>query len=332
MIIKLLLGLAVILIGAELFTNAVEWLGSRLGLSEGAVGSILAAVGTALPESIIPIVAILFSADKATSHIGIGAILGAPFMLGTLAFFITGLSARSFPWRGPRVAYLDVDWGIIFRDLIFFLIMYTLALGVSLLSNKLIHFATAGILVIMYFIYVYHTLKGGKQISGQDLRPLYSCFWTTPNLPIILLQVIFSLALIIWGAGYFVTGIKVLAAQIGVPSLVLALVIAPVATELPEKFNSIIWIAQKKDTLAMGNITGAMVFQSSLIPAIGLLFTPWQLNGTALLSGILVLCSIWIVVFNLGKNKRLSTGLLMFCGLFYLIFIAVIVWGVGLNV
>ncbi len=42
------------------------------------------------------------------------------------------------------------------------------------------------------------------------------------------------------------------------------LLVAPIATELPEKFNAVIWIRQGKDTLAMGNITGAMVFQASI--------------------------------------------------------------------
>ena len=76
-------GLALILLAAEFFTNGVEWLGKKLNLSEGAVGSVLAAVGTALPESIIPIIAILFSPDASSHEIGIGAILGAPFMLAT---------------------------------------------------------------------------------------------------------------------------------------------------------------------------------------------------------------------------------------------------------
>jgi cation:H+ antiporter len=51
--------LAVVLGGALLFTNAVEWAGNRLGLGVGAVGTVLAAVSTALPESVIPVVAIL---------------------------------------------------------------------------------------------------------------------------------------------------------------------------------------------------------------------------------------------------------------------------------
>ena len=83
--------LVVILAGAELFTNGIEWVGEGFGLSEGAVGSVLAAVGTALPETLLPIVAIL-SGHSAGDEIGIGAILGAPFMLTTLAMFALGVT------------------------------------------------------------------------------------------------------------------------------------------------------------------------------------------------------------------------------------------------
>ena len=90
-IIELVVSLAAILGAAVLFTNAVEMLGERLNLGSGAVGSVLAAVGTALPETMIPVVAIvvsLFTGASAAGDIGVGAILGAPFLLGTLAVFV----------------------------------------------------------------------------------------------------------------------------------------------------------------------------------------------------------------------------------------------------
>src|SRR5574339_1297136 len=86
----------VILAGAELFTNGIEWFGRKLDLAEGAVGSVLAAVGTALPETMIPIIAILFAGGEASHEVGIGAILGAPFMLSTLAMFVTGMGVLAF--------------------------------------------------------------------------------------------------------------------------------------------------------------------------------------------------------------------------------------------
>ena len=65
-ILELVVALAVILIAAELFTNGIEWFGHKLNLAEGAVGSVLAAVGTALPETMIPLVAILFAGSAAS--------------------------------------------------------------------------------------------------------------------------------------------------------------------------------------------------------------------------------------------------------------------------
>src|SRR3954454_7847422 len=89
-IVLLVIAFVVILLGAELFTNGIEWFGKKLELAEGAVGSVLAAVGTALPETMIPIIAILFSGGASANEVGVGAILGAPFMLSTLAMFVTG--------------------------------------------------------------------------------------------------------------------------------------------------------------------------------------------------------------------------------------------------
>ena len=93
---------AVILAGALLFTNAVEWLGRRLEVGEGAVGSLLAAVGTAMPESFIPIVAVIGGAEG-SADVAIGAIVGAPFLLATIAMMLVGLAALGYRNRRRRV-------------------------------------------------------------------------------------------------------------------------------------------------------------------------------------------------------------------------------------
>src|SRR5438105_3239121 len=96
---NLIFALFVVLFGAQLFTNGVEWIGEGLGLSEGMVGSVLAAIGTALPETTIPLVAILTEGHADAKEIGIGAILGAPFMLATLALAVLGASALAYRRR-----------------------------------------------------------------------------------------------------------------------------------------------------------------------------------------------------------------------------------------
>src|SRR3982074_2663843 len=113
-----------ILAGAEVFTNGVEWLGLKLRISEGATGSILAAIGTATPETLIPVVAILFTNTADSAEIGVGAILGAPFMLGTLVMLLIGVTAFVLRRRRGRDT-LRVDRAHASRDLGFFLVMYT---------------------------------------------------------------------------------------------------------------------------------------------------------------------------------------------------------------
>ncbi len=101
-LLLLLVSMAVILVAAELFTNGVEWFGHRMKLGEGAVGSLLAAVGTAMPETIVPLIAILLVGGAAGKEIGVGAIIGAPFMLATAAFFVIGASVFIFSFTGRR--------------------------------------------------------------------------------------------------------------------------------------------------------------------------------------------------------------------------------------
>ena len=84
----------------------------------------------------------------------------------------------------------------------------------------------------------------------------------------------------------------------------LSLVLAPLATELPEKANSFFWVREDKDSLALGNITGAMVFQSTIPIAVGLLLTEWELDRFAVVSGVLGLAGGVIAYWALRKRNR----------------------------
>ncbi len=318
-------GLALILASAEFFTNGVEWLGKKLKLSEGAVGSILAAVGTALPESMIPIIAILFGTGKAAEEIGIGAILGAPFMLTTLALPIAGVIGLVHKIEGKKRKFMLIDPSVMMRDLKFFLIVYLMAFLATFLPQGSIRVVVAVLLVVTYFLYVAHTLKGGSTLEEAHLRPLYFARKQhDPATPVVVLQVLTALGGIIFGAHLFVDGIEHLAELLHVSPFVLSIIIAPIATELPEKFNSVIWLLRGKDTLALGNITGAMVFQSSLIPALGIAFTPWALSKLAAISVILALTAGALVYFNLKLKKVLRPTILAFNGTLYLVFLILV--------
>jgi cation:H+ antiporter len=114
----------------------------------------------------------------------------------------------------------------------------------------------------------------------------------------------------------------------GLPAGLVALVLAPLATELPEKINSVIWVRDGKDTLALGNITGAMVFQSTVPVTFGVLFTRWELEPLNLFSVVLALVSGGIVYVVLRRRKTIRSWQLMLGGLFYLVFLVGAVFAV----
>src|ERR1700727_2716211 len=90
-VIALLLGSAVVIyLACEVFVNGVEWVGPRFAVGEQATGSIMAAFGTALPESVVTFVAVVFGATAAQKQIGVGAALGGPLVLATVAYAVAG--------------------------------------------------------------------------------------------------------------------------------------------------------------------------------------------------------------------------------------------------
>lgn len=304
--VLLIIALAIILVSAELFTNGIEWFGRRYELGEGAVGSVLAAVGTALPETLVPIIAIVFTGGQAADDIGVGAILGAPFMLASLAMVVTAAAVVIFTWRGRRELAVTVNEEVMRRDLSHFLIAYGLAMAAGVIANEAMHYVLAACLLVFYAYYVWETLRSEGDLGG-DTKPLY--FHRHPEMPHrhrIFLQLGLALVGIVIGAEIFVREVEVLSETLGVAPLIMSLLITPIATELPEKFNSVLWIRQRKDTLALGNITGAMVFQSTFPVSIGLLFTTWRLDRPSMLAGVLALVSGTVFYVTLRVRHTLT--------------------------
>ena len=278
------LSIAIILGGAAVFTNGVEWLGRRLGLSDGAIGSILAGIATALPETLIPVIAIFAGGTPSEIEIGIGAILGAPMMLSTLTIpLLAGFLLVLFR-MGKRGGRFELDYQSVRLDLRFFLIAYGLAFIVTLLPLQPLHYAAACGLVLIYVWYVTIHLTSGE-VSKMELGPLFFARRRRkPPTALVVIQTLAGLGLMIGGAHVFVHVVKDTALSLGVSPLVLALVVAPIATELPETMNSFLWVYHKKDTLAVGNITGAMVLQGTIPVTIGLIGTNWKLDTASMIS------------------------------------------------
>ena len=341
MIWLLLFGsLLAILVAAEVFTNALEHLGQRLKISEGVTGSLFAAVGTAMPETMVPVLAVVAGTDDAAVNhaIGVGAIVGAPLMLSTLAFFLMGAAALRA--RGFRGGVTPESTGTR-RDLDFFLLAFLLA-GLGLLPpadwayGGLVRGSLAVALVLVYLYYVVVTLRSSAGLVEEGHgttadEPMYLCRLGMPDvMPVVILQIALGFGMLVGGAKAFIHSVEHLSALLAVSALILSLLIIPVATELPEKVNSILWIRRRKDTLAVGNLTGAMVFQGTLLPALGLLSTPWQPELPVVVAFVLtLLATVWLrwhLTHGGLEVRHLSINGL--CYLLYLVSIGMIIGGV----
>ncbi len=300
--IELLVMLLIILIAAEVFTNALEHLGEKLGISEGVTGSIFAAVGTALPETMVPLLALLAGTQNVATNeeIGVGAILGAPLMLATLSISLMAISV--WKRRGTQ-GHLRPERTGLTRDLNFFIIAFSFAAVAMYVPHTLssVRYGIGACMVMIYFVYVLMTINASKALvedghateAGSDM---FLCKIGLPNnMTMIVIQLLLGLGLLVAGAKGFIHGVEAASAILGISALILSLLIIPIATELPEKVNSILWIRKGKDTLAFGNITGAMVFQGTLLPAIGIMLTPWEPRKEVVWGiAITLIAAIWI--------------------------------------
>jgi cation:H+ antiporter len=225
----------------------------------------------------------------------------------------------------------------------FFMLAYSLAAVAAFLPLEYcaVKPAIAIILGVIYIYYVYSTLRA-KGISAEQeaLKPLYFQAMAKrifgpkneidmPSTLLIAAQALLALIAIVAGADIFVTQVDGIAMAIHVSPLILSLLISPMATELPEIFNSTIWVKQGKDVFALGNILGAMVYQSCILAIIGIALTPWHLELSdhaqflqAASIGLALASSAIFYMRSRGGVVYIS-GLLA-SGLFYLAFIALV--------
>lgn len=324
---QLLIMLMLILVASHFFTNGLEYLGEMLGISEGVTGSVFAAIATALPETSVPVIAIIAGTpDKLVNQeISVGAILGAPLMLSTLSIVLLALSVVKM--RGFKGKILPEKTGFV-RDMNFFLMAFIISAAAMFVPHHpaYLRMLISLSLVCLYVCYLILTFKSSKQlvICGHcvttDAPLLLTKLGMKNNKATILIQLVSGLVLLLLATKGFIHGIDAISKTLNISALVLALLIIPVATELPEKVNSILWIRKNKDTLGFSNITGAMVFQGTLLPALGIMLTPWEPN-VEVMTGIFItlLSAAWLRVNASSNGLRILA--LMMNGGFYIAYL-----------
>jgi cation:H+ antiporter len=315
-VVLLLTFAGVIYLACEWFVNAIEWLGVELRVGTLAVGTVLAAIGTALPESVVTLVAVL-GGSPSGKEIGVGAALGGPLVLATLAYAIVGvvLLVRHRPGR-----LRDVDEQRVRRDQGLFAAISSAALLLGLVS-----FPGKAVLGLAFFAvyawYVRLQLRSGDAAhTAEDLEPLrLQPHREAPGRWAVVVQTLGSLVVVVVASQLFVGQLEWAGPAFGIPAAAAALLLSPVATELPEIMNAVIWVRQDKQRLALANISGAMMVQATVPAGIGLLFTPWHYDAVLLSAAVATIAAIGYLIAG-GRLGRLTAGWLAGAGVFYLAF------------
>jgi cation:H+ antiporter len=358
-VLTLLACAVTIYLACEWFINAIEWLGVELKVGPLAVGTVLAAAGTALPESIVTLVAAVFGSPTRGDDIAVGAAMGGPLVVGTIAYGVTGAMLlwrrRRLRQGAPRAGaapsvtgtahhtsvggqgldqargvvadgrIVGVDTTRLARDQRWFLTIFIFQVALGLVT-----FALKPWLGLLFFaafaLYIRREMSSaGEQASGQDLEPLkLQPRRARPTRAAVLVQVLVTLGLIFGASQLFVAQLEWAGPALGLPAVVVALLISPVATELPEVLNAIIWVRAGKTQLALANISGAMMIQATVASGIGILLTPWRFDTPLMLAAVTTVMSVAYLLWLLSRGKFTPARLSLAAG-FYALFAAALV-------
>jgi cation:H+ antiporter len=138
----------------------------------------------------------------------------------------------------------------------------------------------------------------------------------------VLAQIMVTLALIFGASQLFVGQLEWAGPALGLPPVVVALLLAPIATELPETMNALIWVRQGKTQLALANISGAMMIQATIPSGLGLLFTPWRFDTPLLLAGTATIAAVVYLLVLLRAGRLTAPRLAATAGIYSVFAIA----------
>jgi cation:H+ antiporter len=322
-----LLSAGAIYVACEYFVNGIEWLGRKLDLGATATGTVLAAFGTALPESAVTFVAVIFGGTPQARDIGVGAALGGPLVLATIAYAVVGAALWANRRRlGRADGRVRVDHRRLARDQAWFLAIFVAKCALGLVAFALKPWL--GVLFLAaYAWYVWREIRSGDTApEEEELEPLkFQPRAADPSLARVLLQAALALLVIAAASRVFVAQLDAIGLALGLAPHLVALLLSPVATELPETVNALIWVRQGKERLALANISGAMMIQATVPSALAIFATPWRFDATLVAAAVVTAVAI-VYLWWLFRRGRVDAHWLMPTGLLYAAFAAFMAW------
>ncbi len=191
----LLLSAGFVYWACEYFVNGVEWVGRKAGVSQNAVGTVLAAFGTALPESVVTFVAVVFGHDVSAKNIGVGAALGGPLVLATIAYPIVGVMLLLTRSQLPNQP-IDVNRQRLSRDQSWFLLIFVFKISLGFVAFAIKPWL-GWLFLAAYVAYTWSEVRYEGDAPEGELEPLmFQRRVADPGWVMVTLQTVLALVVI----------------------------------------------------------------------------------------------------------------------------------------
>ncbi|MFB6470073.1 MAG: sodium:calcium antiporter [Vulcanisaeta sp. AZ3] len=307
-------GLIVTIIGGWLFTNSMENISRRYGLGGSFVGAVVSPIFTSMPELIVFLVAVYLHGGFEGEEVGVGTILGEPYMIATVIYPILFVAVAIGLMLGSRGdAVLEVRRELIIPYVIF-TVLYPIVLLPMVLSSHVARIMVAVMLVIAYILYI-RSMYRSQGIVIEEVEELYLGRFLKDYVISMTIQLVVSTVLIFIGSKYLVDGVVGTARYLGIDALTISIILIPIATVIPESITALIWTYRGRDTEAVAALIGEKVLYSTVYPALGLILTQWSLNIDAVVSVTVTEVVSLVVLYHVLKGRiTWDVGVLGFVG------------------
>mgnify|MGYP003603810177 CR=1 FL=1 len=305
-VVILVVGIAVVLWGADLLTKGAVGLAERMGIPQIVIGLTIVAMGTSMPEFFVS----LMSAINGTPDLAVGNIVGSN-IFNSLS--IVGCAAM--------VAPITILHTTVRKDIPFAMIASITLLMMCLDSH--ISRLDAAILFAMFIIFMVFTVRGSKEDTpaaptASD-APVAAPMGVGKGVALVVL----GLAILILGSNAFVDNASAIARSLGVSEAVIGLTIVACGTSLPELATSVVAARRGNSGIAIGNVLGSNVFNILMILGLTGLVSPMAMQGitqTDLSVMVVSMILLWLFSYTRYRIERWEGGALA------LAFVAYLVW------
>lgn len=295
--------LVAVFFSSLMFVNAIEYAGSRLNWSHSFTGAIVAPLFTSIPELALFIIAVFIHGGTSGHLIGLGMIFGEPFMTSSLSYFLVFCSIlAAFTLSGRKTHSIDVDRSLSI-PFVFVLLLFPFALLPGIIHSVYLQYLMGFIFLFFYLMYV-RTMAGRRSAAMEEGAEIPYFMHLRNHWGLAALQLLVSALLLYYGANLMVQAITLISDIHRVSPLVVAILVIPVATAIPETLSAMIWAYRGRNSLAIGSIIGEKVLYATFYPGMAMFFIPWELDAQVYLS-VLATTIVSLVFFLFSRRGKM---------------------------